>query len=951
MLIGRIGHRDQPTGAPGAAAIAGSLAALNVCTIIAKNYVAPARVLARSLAEAHAGSRLRVLVIDDFDGYFEAGREPFDILTPADVGCTPFAHMAMRYSVLELSTAVKPWLMRHLLRETGGPVLYLDPDIRIYGSLQPLAEQAAEHGVALTPHNSKPMPADGLRPSQVDVMIAGIYNLGFLGLGARPEVEELIDWWQDRLLRDCRVDPRWGYFVDQRWFDLAPGFLEDFAIVRDPAFNIAYWNFHERRLERRDDGMYTVDGRPLGFFHFSGFDPEHPLVLSRHQNRVDVTEHPVLEGLLAGYADEMLAHGHAEARDWSYGYAALADGSQLDDRLRRLYDQFTLDDAEAPDSPFTLTGLRRFERWLAGPVPGAPAGLDRALVTVLAERVELQPIFIRDDEIDVPGLLQWAEDYGIREEPLLARLAAARTTMERPEITGEGQNRSTPASSLLPPPVAPRERSGGELIAEGLHRDPWGVNVVGYFRSEAGTGEAARSVVSALDHEDIPVLPIHGQTVPVSRQDHPYETVAPETAAFPVNLICMNADMLPEFARQVGHAFFSGRYSAGLWFWEVERFPERWRDAFSLLEEVWAPTDHVAAALTPLASVPVHRIRLPIAPAVPASRSRADLGLEAEPFIFLFAFDYLSVAERKNPLAVIDAFSRAFGDGEEARLVIKCINSARDPEYHARVNSAAAHPAIRIIDDYLSAEDNASLTAACDCYVSLHRAEGFGLGMGEAMWHGRPVIATGYSGNLDFMTRENSHLVDYDLTAIGPDCAPYPQEGVWAEPNVDHAAALMREVFDDQEGARALGARAAIAIRDTHSVAACGEILNRRLETIRATGRPRPASAVPGAFTPALSSLTGNVRRGPAQPGQIGRARAFARQVALRAMRSYTGYQQGVNVMMVEALDELRRASQDADRTRSAELARLLAELRRTQDVRSLSDRLRELERRLGPGS
>lgn len=922
---------------------------LNVCTIIAKNYVAPARVLARSLAEAHPDSRLQVLVIDDFDGYLEPEREPFDVLMPADVGCTPFMQMAMRYSVLELSTAVKPWLMRHLLRETGGPVLYLDPDIRVYGSLQHLADQAAEHGVALTPHNSKPMPADGLRPSQVDVMIAGIYNLGFLGLAVRSEVEELIDWWEDRLLRDCRVDPRWGYFVDQRWFDLAPGFLEEFAIVREPQFNIAYWNMHERRLERRDDGVYTVDGRPLGFFHFSGFDPEHPLVLSRHQNRVDVAGHPVLETLLAGYAAETLAQGHVQARGWSYGYAALADGSQLDDRLRRLYDQFTLDDAQAPDSLFTLAGLRRFERWLAGPAPGAPAGLDRALATVLAERIELQPIFIQDDVIDVPGLRQWAEVYGIREEPVLARLAAARTTMEPPEFPGDGPDGSPSASSLLPrPPPAGQERSGGELIAEGLHRDPWGVNVVGYFRSEAGTGEAARSVVSALDHEGVPVLPIHGQTVPISRQDHPYETVAPEAAAFPVNLICMNADMLPEFARQVSQAFFSGRYSAGLWFWEVERFPERWRDSFSLLEEVWAPTAHVAAALAPLATVPVHRIRLPITPSVPAARSRNELGLEAEPFTFLFTFDYLSVAERKNPLALIEAFTRSFGAGDDARLVIKCINAARDADYHARVCSAvAAHPSIQVIDRYLSSDDNASLTAACDCYVSLHRAEGFGLGMGEAMWHGRPVIATGYSGNLDFMTVENSHLVDYELTAIGPGCDPYPPEGVWAQPDVGHAASLMRQVFDDQDAARALGARAAAAIRDTHSVAACGEILTRQLEAIRATGRPRPAGAVPGALTPALSSLTGNVRRGPAQAGQIGRTRAFVRRAALRAMRSYTGYQQGVNAMMVEALEELRRAARDADRTRSAELARLLAKLRRTDQVRELRDRLEEQRRRV----
>ncbi len=224
------------------------MAAVNVCTIIAKNYVAHARVLARSLARVHPEGRLWVLVIDDFAGYIDPADEPFDVLTPEDIDCDPFLPMALRYSVLELSTAVKPWLLRHLLALTGEPVMYLDPDIKVYGSLSRLVESAVEHGVAVIPHNLAPIPADGRTPSQVDIMIAGIYNLGFIALSSRPEVDTLLDWWADRLRRDCRVDPVWGYFVDQRWFDLAPGFLQDLAIVRDPEFNVAYWNLHERRL-------------------------------------------------------------------------------------------------------------------------------------------------------------------------------------------------------------------------------------------------------------------------------------------------------------------------------------------------------------------------------------------------------------------------------------------------------------------------------------------------------------------------------------------------------------------------------------------------------------------------------------------------------------------------------------------------------------------------------
>ena len=306
---------------------------MEVCTIIAKNYLAHARVLARSLAEHNPRSRLWTLIIDDYDGYVDPAEEPFEVLSPADIACEPFTFMALRYTVLELSTAVKHWLLRHLLERTGRPVTYLDPDIKVYGPLTRLDELAARHGVALIPHNKEPLPPDGRKPTQVDVMIAGVYNLGSVSLASRPEVDHLLDLWADRLRRDCRVDPVWGYFVDQRWFDLVPGFLTDFAIVRDPEYNVAYWNLHSRRVEL-DGDRYLVDGRPLAFFHFSGFDPERPLTLSRHQDRIDVAGDPTLERLLREYADDVMAEGHAVSKRWPYSYVALGDGTEIDDTVR-----------------------------------------------------------------------------------------------------------------------------------------------------------------------------------------------------------------------------------------------------------------------------------------------------------------------------------------------------------------------------------------------------------------------------------------------------------------------------------------------------------------------------------------------------------------------------------------------------------------------------------------
>ncbi len=263
---------------------------------------------------------------------------------------------------------------------------------------------------------------------------------------------------------------------------------------------------------------------------------------------------------------------------------------------------------------------------------------------------------------------------------------------------------------------------------------------------------------------------------------------------FPVNLICVNADGLPEFVSELGTEFAEGRYSIGLWFWEVSLFPERWKSSFEDLDEVWAATDHVAGALEAVSPIPVTKVTVPIVAPPGPLLSRGRLGLPAG-FCYLFAFDYNSVFERKNPLAVVEAFTRAFPRVGQASLVLKSINHEHARSEHDRLLAAVAHrPDIHVIDRYVTAQEKNSIIAACDCYVSLHRSEGLGITMGEAMAYGRPVIATGYSGNLDFMTEENSWLVRHTLVPIGPGADPYPPEGEWAEPDLEHAAHLMREV-------------------------------------------------------------------------------------------------------------------------------------------------------------
>jgi glycosyltransferase involved in cell wall biosynthesis len=356
-----------------------------------------------------------------------------------------------------------------------------------------------------------------------------------------------------------------------------------------------------------------------------------------------------------------------------------------------------------------------------------------------------------------------------------------------------------------------------------------------------GTGEHGRQLVAALRTQGVPlslttIRPDGSPEDEDLRHDSDPEAATDPLADF--NLLCVNADMVPHTARALGKPFFSRRYTIGFWAWEVSSFPRQFTDAFEHLDEVWVGTRHVHDAVAAVASRPVRVIPQPVSLAPDTAEATQPAGPPGG-FRFLFSFDYLSVFERKNPLAVIAAFSLAFPPGAGAALVIKSLNPERDPAAHARlVQAAAAHPDIHLIEERLPRAERDALLRAADCYVSLHRAEGFGYTLAESMWLGKPVIATGYSGNVDFMTPHNSYLVDYKLVPIGSGNDPYPADGEWAEPDVEHAARLMQDVFRSREAARARGAQAARDIRSSHSPEAAGRVMLERLQAL-AGSRPR----------------------------------------------------------------------------------------------------------------
>jgi hypothetical protein len=252
---------------------------LVVFTIIARNYLAHARVLMRSIAD-HDPDALRIVVlVDSPEGHFVTDTEQFETVLSASLPIPLSRWFHFKYSVLELSTAVKPYAFEWIYKRYGcDQIVYLDPDISLYSSLAPLQAKMRKASIILTPHLTEELTFDGC-PNEISILQAGAYNLGFIAISINKESLRFLRWWQERLYEHCVVDTANGLFVDQKWIDLVPGMFDGVFIERSPGYNVAYWNLPYRAISRQGT-QYLVNGQPLQFFHFSGFDPRRTQAVS-----------------------------------------------------------------------------------------------------------------------------------------------------------------------------------------------------------------------------------------------------------------------------------------------------------------------------------------------------------------------------------------------------------------------------------------------------------------------------------------------------------------------------------------------------------------------------------------------------------------------------------------------------------------------------------------------
>jgi len=837
-----------------------------VCTIASKNYLSLVRIFASSVASSNPGVPIFVLLVDKIDGYIDPEAEPYQLVTLEELDNIPNPqHFFFKYTPIELNTAAKPYFLEYLLEKYHfKKICYFDPDIYVFSQLAGLWHLLEFSSLVLTPHITMPY-QDNHDPTEMAINLAGVFNLGFLGISNTPAMRKFLTWWQQRLYDYCYMKPSEGMHVDQNWVNFAPVMHDAVFILRDNAYNIAYWNLHERGKRLRfEHANLFIDDRQAVFFHFSGFNPESPERISAHQSRFLLSDLSNVRPIFRFYRALLQKFEYGRIKKWPYAYGIFDNGVPIANIMRGLYNKQSPKQILKFANPFSTAREDSFFSWMNEPVDGLGADHERPIITRLQIemynlRADLQRVFpdplgqdrirfykwllqnsARDFGVDdiffqgiTPGRRHWIDTLLFKARHFYFKgyhlLKVKISRMRRNTWLFQTLlylNKKYLEKVIDPKPVA---ASPFNTPPERKTSLAFGVNVAGYLQGEFGVGEIARASFKSLTAVGMPCVLNNVEAYVHRHEDKTLENFSPDNP-YSFNLVHVNADQAHVFANLKGAAYFKQRYNIACWFWELSTFPRSWQSSFNYYQEIWVASAFCQESIAAQAPIPVVKMIQPVLidPAK-VNPDRSRLGLPQDKFIYGFVFDYMSVVERKNPLASINAFKLAFGDSEDVLLLIKTINGNQVPDQVQRLHQAAKGSNIQFIDGYWARDEIINLVSSLDSYVSLHRSEGLGISMAQAMYLKKPVIATGYSGNMEFTNHNNSFLVRYQLAEIQENLGPYTKGQHWAEPDAEHAAELMRFVFDNQAHAQKIAERAEADIKANMTPEVTGSAMKERL--------------------------------------------------------------------------------------------------------------------------
>ena len=432
---------------------------------------------------------------------------------------------------------------------------------------------------------------------------------------------------------------------------------------------------------------------------------------------------------------------------------------------------------------------------------------------------DLQKRFPMSDENGRSAFLRWFSENAVK-------------TLRVPASLVSGAKEQ---GKIDPPQKAPTpDRSDESPDATGSSENPEpGVNLVGFAAGELGMGEDVRMAAKALSTTAAEFCVVNYQHEIRSRQkDRSARQFFRKDNPYHCNILYMHADFLPWAMSRLGPSFISNRYNIIYCPWELSASPPLWKYVFDLVDEVWVHSDFIRRSLMEVTDKPV-LVMTPCVSLDPGQYDhfrRKDFGLPEDRYLFLHTFDFGSTMYRKNPAACVSAFQEAFPKGSEpCMLIVKTMNVDKNhPEWKKMLSALAEDARIKVFDKTIDRNRYLGLLWNCDSFVSLHRSEGFGRGMAEAMLMGKPVIVTNYSGNVDYTLPDNSCPVDYRLISAEGFYA-HSEKQVWADADTDHAASYMKRLVEDSEYGERIGRKAKAFIETSHNPNKVGRLYVSRL--------------------------------------------------------------------------------------------------------------------------
>jgi hypothetical protein len=828
-------------------------------TICSCNFLPQARTLFESIQAAKATSNFVIFIVDGKRDYITSESTGCRIIYVDDIGIPNYDYMKFIYTIAELNTAVRPYCFRFLFSAMGqSSAVYLAPDTVLLRPLEHVElafSDAAD--LVLTPHITAPID-DDFRPSEMDIIRAGTYNLGFVAIRNTAETRRFLGWWAKRVQRNCIFDIGNGYHVDQKVVDLAPGLVEKTKILRHPGYNLAYCNIAQRRLTHSDNQL-LADGVPVHFVHFSSVGFANPKAISDHQNRLKLTDLGPLKDVYESYLHNVARNMSLEGNDLSreqYTYERFLDGRKIPQVLRRAYRELVSPHSGSFESLFVLNGALFNER-----APSLPQ-FDGLKITKLyhylwRSRADLQSTYNLHDFGGQCRYLAWAKAFLAQEVPPELITDVPREALDTCGIAGAFPlpvTAETIVNVFRPAFVARHylhallhgkerartrlQRRLARMTATSNHSVPGatelkpGVALFGFFRTETGVGEVARRCADALTHSREPFTAHLLRAGPGYREGLDFEAIDAPWNAYDRAVICANADAVASLDRLIPEAALTGRRRTGYWNWELPVFPAAWAPAFWRIDDIWTPSTFSGQAIGVATAKPVHVVPIAVQDTVVDKLfARKKLGLDMSEFLVLTIFDVNSHIARKNPMAAVRAFVDAFATRKESRprMVVKLHGAARRGAEFRELLAFSANAGITIIDDVFDRAKIRLLQAAADAFISLHRSEGFGLNIAECMSLAKPVVVTAFSGNMDFTNDTNSYLIPWKMRQVAPDEYPQGAGQWWAEPDHDAAVSALRSVTDQSARAAQRGARARTAILAHCSVATVSGKMSRLL--------------------------------------------------------------------------------------------------------------------------